>query len=336
MQPYETLEHSWANFNKVMPSNMVACSSGTAALHLALESLKLTHKSQIVIPDYTMIACPRAASLARLHPVLLGCTPSLLMDLDALDDALCNCTNYSSRHSASAIMVVHVYGRVVNMAEVHALAAKYGVKVIEDMAEAHGTKPHPKTHAVCWSFYKNKIVAGEEGGAVYFKEEEQANLARELRCIGFTKDHNYLHTPRGHNYRLANLLATPILESIEDYHTNLAERRYLEAAYDYRCPEHYQMPPRDCPWVYDVKLPITNPLLQSRIVQRLNYLGIAARYGFKPMRDQEEYKGSPYFGNHLSKRYATQMIYLPLTPGQVTDHQIDQTFKVLREECGGG
>lgn len=336
VEPFVQLEHRWAGFNGACPDHMVACSSGTAALHLALESLWLPQGSGVAVPDYTMIACPRAVTLAGHEPVFVGCGEDLLMDLDALDDAL-------SYHTPHVIMVVHVYGRVVPMDEVHALSRKYGAVVVEDLAEAHGVLPHPRTYAACWSFYKNKVVHGEEGGAVWFRDRERAERARELRCLGFTANHDFYHAPRGHNYRLANLLATPILTSIEKYPENLSTRRMLEQEYDALCPKDYLLPPsnsasgsRIVPWVYDLRIKGMSAHTQRKLVNILNREGIAARHGFKPMRDQIEYKHHPYAGSveDWSRKLSSEVIYLPLTPGVVTPETAGRAFDVIRAVIG--
>ena len=80
MQPFEQLEQEWARFNDLDPAGMVACSSGTSALHLACESMDLPLGSNVICPDFTMIACPRAISLAGMIPVFVDCDDKLLLD----------------------------------------------------------------------------------------------------------------------------------------------------------------------------------------------------------------------------------------------------------------
>lgn len=88
MEAYESLEQEFAQWQGLDPRGMVACSSGTAALHLALEALQLPQGSQVIVPDYSMIACPRAVVLADLRPVFVDCDEQLLMDLKKLDEIL--------------------------------------------------------------------------------------------------------------------------------------------------------------------------------------------------------------------------------------------------------
>lgn len=88
MESYEKLEIVFSEFNQLDPKGMVACSSGTAALHLALEALELPRESDVIVPDFTMIACARSVSMAGLEPVFVDCEDKLLIDLAILEQIL--------------------------------------------------------------------------------------------------------------------------------------------------------------------------------------------------------------------------------------------------------
>lgn len=88
MEPYQLLEREFAEWNDLDPAGMVACSSGTAALHLALEAFRLPQGSKVIVPDYTMVAVPRAVTMAGLKPVFADCDERLNMDLKLLDKLL--------------------------------------------------------------------------------------------------------------------------------------------------------------------------------------------------------------------------------------------------------
>ncbi len=170
MEAYQLLESEFGRWVGV--ENVVACSSGTAALHLALESLQLQAGSEVILGDFNMIACARAVTLAGLKPVFVDCCDDLTMDPDLVRS---RCEVDGGK--AEAILATHIYGRRCDMKEIHSVARDYDLFVVEDLAEAHGVHPHVDTDASCWSFYRNKIVAGEEGGAVAFKCPEVAELA---------------------------------------------------------------------------------------------------------------------------------------------------------------
>ena len=322
MQPYEQLEQEFGSWAGV--KNVVACSSGTAALHLALEALQLPQGSAVLIPDFTMIACPRAATLAGFKPIFVDCGDDLLIDVESIEKALHLAYGLKIR----AIMPVHIYGRRCNMERIARIAEAYGLYVIEDLAEAHGVPPHPASHAACWSFFSNKIIHGEEGGAVSFLEPWCEPLARELRCLGFTKKHDFMHTPRGHNYRLANLLATPIIDSLHEVKANTKARRIVEEWYNEFVPEEWHMPKRDAVWVYDLRIVGMRYPMQDYVVNYLNMQGIQARHGFKPCSKQPEYRDDTE--SSKASLLSQEVIYLPVYP-HMSNLEVRRIVETLEE-----
>lgn len=317
MESYLELEQQWSRWAGA--ENVVACSSGTAALHLAMEALQLPYKSFIVMPNYTMIACARAAALTELNCAFADGFSMCPDSVERLVD----------KHHASAILAVHVYGRSCNMDALADIADKYDLALIEDLAEAHGLPVHPRTDAACWSFYKNKVVGGEEGGAVSFKDRAQAALARELRSLGFTSAHNYRHTPKGHNYRLSNIHAELILDSLGRVKKNLSDRRMLEEEYDKHCPAEWRRGSRDVPWVYDVQIPGMTEEMRAAVVSLLRANGIQARAGFVPMQEQLEFSLCP---NELTIPWE-EVLYLPLVnarPPEIAFNLIASTLNLQK------
>lgn len=335
MQPFERLEHEWARFNDLDPAGMVACSSGTAALHLALEAFQLPSYSEVIVPDFTMVACPRAVAMAGLRPVFVDCDDRLCLRTYDVQDT---CDTVSGIRP-KAVMPVHVYGRRCDMEGVFDWAEHYDLRVVEDLAEAHGVRPHDKTDAACWSHYKNKQVAGEEGGTVWFRDPAHAKLARQLRSLGFTDAHDYNHVPRGHNYRMSNAHAElilrnwntplfpngdPVIEIVFDM------RRAIESWYDEFCPAEWRQPPREAVWVYDLRVSGMTSETQDRVVRTLREAGIQARHGFKPMHAQTEFKDCRRVGGENAERASREVIYLPVAPGSTTRADAERAFALIR------
>lgn len=319
LEAFQQLEQDWAKWNDLDPAGMVACSSGTAALHLALESLQLTPGSMVIVPDLTMIACPRAVTMAGLEPVFVDCDETLNIDPTLLE---------GSTTADRALLAVHVYGRQCDMEKIgwYCKVDAGGpitkpIRFIEDLAEAHGIRPNRYTDAACWSFYKNKIVAGEEGGAVWFKDREYARLARQLRSLGFTDAHDFNHIPRGINARMSNAHAKLVLSSLNDYNYNKVDRDVQVERLDITCPREWRMPERQAQWVYDLHVPGMTSVQQNAVVKALNDIDIAARHCFKPCSRQLEYVNTKMIcGDNIngtkSSVAAREVIYLPLTPGR--------------------
>jgi dTDP-4-amino-4,6-dideoxygalactose transaminase len=297
MKPHEQLEKEFGDW--LGNPNCVAVSSGTAALHLALEAIGAPRGCGVALPDLTMVACARAVSMAGMHPIFLDCHENLLVP-----------EHYHNRVSAPVRMVVHVYGRVCRYTD--NFYRRY--HVVEDMAEAHGIKPHPESAAACWSFYKNKIVHGEEGGMIAFKSPAHADKARCLRSLGFTPAHDFQHVPRGVNARLADLLAVPILDSMGKMESNLRERARVVAHYDKFIPVKWRMPWRDVGWVYDFRINGMNHTQQDFLVKSLRNRGIEARHCFKPMSRMKEYTRGYGVEPTVADVMAREVVYLPVYP----------------------
>ena len=315
MELYERLECDWAEANELDRAGMVACASGTAALHLAMELVRHRFgQGPVVVPDFTMIACARACTLAGVRPHFVDCNRRLLIDPELIRD----------RQSMTAIMPVHIYGRRCDMGTIAAIACRNNCVVIEDMAEIHGVPPRTDSFAACWSFYKNKIVAGEEGGAVWFGDHRDAKVARSLRSLGLTESHDFTHIARGHNYRLSNAHAAMILESLKNFKLNRKKRREVEGWYYERIPPEWRMPSRDEVWVYDLRLPDVD---KDLLIPKLNARGVRARHAFKPMNSQHEYTpGSHYASNALAA--SREVMYLPVHPS-MAEQDVATTVETL-------
>jgi perosamine synthetase len=310
MEDYQLLEERFQKWVGV-PLHMVAVSSGTSALHLALESLGLPLGSKVLVPAFSMYACARAVVMAGHVPVFIDCDETLNLDWKLLKYRTSN-----SLSEIKAVLAVANYGRRVSCLEqLHTFAREFDWKVVEDLAEAHGVDPHEDTDAACWSFYRNKIVAGEEGGMVGFRDPAKANLCRQLRSLGFTEAHDFNHIPRGVNARLSNAHARPILDSLASVRRNLAKRRQVEAWYDKAIPEEYKMPTRNVVWVYDVRIRGCDATRLNTVVAYLQGKGIAARHSFKPNSYQEEFRTGLAVGrSEEACRAATEVLYLPVSP----------------------
>lgn len=361
MQPHQQLEYDLAGWLDrlgdrepgragVHPSQVVACSSGTAALHLALETLTAglddeeRRRSVVIVPDHTMVSVARAVVLAGMRPVFCDVladgphagTPNQ-SDVGSLFLGL-------GTSKVRAVIAVATCGRPCDPL-LFDNATRCGIPVIEDLAEAHGVVPDARSYAACWSFYRNKIVAGEEGGAVLFQnldgrtyhEKGDADTARQLRCVGFTPAHDYTHLPRGHNYRLADLLAVPILRSLARFEANTAVRAHMAGLYDEALGDVAgleTLPARAANWVYDVRVRRMGAGLQARLVRSLQDAGVAARFGFKPLSGQPEFGGRPLCP--VAARLSTQVVHLPLVgaagiPGgnRVTE-TVETAVRVIR------
>jgi perosamine synthetase len=183
----------------------IAVSNGTVALHLALVALNVGPGDEVIVPDLTFAATINAVLYCGATPVIVDVDRhTWSMSLAALEQA---CTPRTR-----AVIPVHLYGRPAEIGPIAGFAARRGIAVIEDCAEAHGARyagrPVGQFGDInCFSFYANKIVTTGEGGMCLTNSPELAESLRVLRDHGITPNRSYWHERVGFNYRITNLQA---------------------------------------------------------------------------------------------------------------------------------
>src|SRR5215813_5124150 len=183
----------------------VACSNGTTSLHLALVTFGLEPGDEVILPAFTMIATANSVRYTGATPVLVDSERDTWNpDTSRIADAITPRTK--------GIVVVHTYGHPVDMDPVMELAARRGLWVLEDAAEAHGSTYRNRPigsigQAASFSFYANKIITTGEGGMITTNDAEIARLGRRLRDHAFSDERHFWHKYLGFNYRMTNLQA---------------------------------------------------------------------------------------------------------------------------------
>ena len=183
----------------------VAVSNGTVALHLGLLALGIGPGDEVIVPDLTFAATINAVLFCGATPVIVDVDRRTWgISLESVQQAVTPRTK--------AIIPVHLYGRPVEIGPIAAFAAKRGIGIIEDCAEAHGARYEGRPvgqfgDVACFSFYANKIVTTGEGGMCLTNSPELAQSIRLLRDHGMTPSRSYWHERVGYNYRITNLQA---------------------------------------------------------------------------------------------------------------------------------
>lgn len=258
----------------------IAVNSGTSALHLALIAMGVKKDDEVIVPDFTMAACGFAVNYCGAKVVTVDCKDDLTIDETLIEEKITKKTK--------AIMPVHIYGRLCNMKAINKIAKKHGLKVIEDACEAQGADTG---HAdiTCYSLYKNKIIAGEEGGIVTTNSKKVYDLIQDLKCMAFGKKHNYFHKVIGYNYRITESSAKKALESLRNVKNNLKKRREMERSLDCQIPTNWKMPKREVVWVYDL-IPPKDVVFEGDIREFFKPLSTM------PMFKQKVGKKAKYYG----------------------------------------
>lgn len=200
-------------------------SNGTVALHLALMALEIGELDEVIVPTFTYIASVNAIAYTGAKPIFVDC------DLETWQVSIADIKKKITEKT-KAIMVVHLYGHPCEMKEIVELANKYNIKIIEDCAEAFGSKyygNHVGTFGdiATFSFYGNKTITTGEGGMVVTNNKELFDKAIHLRGQGLAKDRTYWHDTIGYNYRMTNICAAIGLAQIEQADQFIAKKIIL-------------------------------------------------------------------------------------------------------------
>ncbi|HET9222178.1 MAG TPA: DegT/DnrJ/EryC1/StrS family aminotransferase [Roseiflexaceae bacterium] len=207
----------------------IACSSGTAALHLALLALGVGPGDEVIVPTLTYVATANAVVYCGARPVFVDSEPATWnIDPALLEARITPCTR--------GIVAVHLYGHPADMGAVVDIARRHQLFVVEDAAEGLGAEAHCRRVGMfgdlaAFSFYGNKIVTTGEGGMVICNDDLSAARVRRLKEQGITPGRPYWAEEIGYNYRMTNIAAAIGLAQIERVDWHLARRRANAALY---------------------------------------------------------------------------------------------------------
>jgi dTDP-3-amino-3,4,6-trideoxy-alpha-D-glucose transaminase len=206
----------------------VGVSSGTAALSLLLRAAGIGPGDEVIVPTHTYIASALAVLHAGAVPVLCDVDASTgLMDVEAAAAAIGPRT--------VAIVAVHLYGQLCDMPALRALAARHGLALFEDAAQAHGAECDGRRagsfgKGAAFSFYPSKnLGALGDGGAICTDDPEVAERARRLRNLGQRRKGE--HVVIGANERLDGLQAALLRVKLRGLDAANAARRRHAATY---------------------------------------------------------------------------------------------------------
>jgi len=190
---------------------VVALSSGSAAIHLALILSGVKAGDEVICQSFTFSASANPIAYQRAIPVFIDSEEySWNMCPKALEEAIKKGIAKDKR--PKAIIVVHLYGMPAKMDEILAIAQKYKITLIEDAAEALGSSYKGKKCGTfgdfgILSFNGNKIITTSGGGALVCKSQEDKQKAIFLATHARDDAPHYQHSKIGYNYRMSNILA---------------------------------------------------------------------------------------------------------------------------------
>nr|CAD6596184.1 DegT/DnrJ/EryC1/StrS family aminotransferase [Rhizobium sp. TCK] len=211
----------------------IGVGNGTDAIEIALEALDLSPGSEVIVPGNSFIASSEAVTRTGLKVVFADVDPGHYT-------LTAQTVRAKLTPRSSAIMAVHLYGHPCDMIELKALAYEYGLKIIEDCAQAHGATCHGKTvgtigDIATFSFYPGKnLGAYGDAGAIVTNNADLAEKARKIANHG--RIAKYDHDFEGRNSRLDGIQAAilsaklPHLNDWTHHRVTVAERYMTELA----------------------------------------------------------------------------------------------------------
>ena len=323
--------------NKVNRKYGIACSSGTAALDIAIKALEIGPGDEVIIPSFTIISCASAVFKSGAKIILLDCDKdSWLMQPDQLEKLITAKTK--------AIMVVHIYGLPVNIDPIIEIAKKNRIFIIEDSAEQIGGlykgKPCGSFGDIStFSFYPNKNVTTGEGGMVVTNNINLAERAKSLRNLCFQPEKRFVHNEIGWNYRMTNLQAALGLAQLERLDESVEKKISIGKAYYERLKDIdlIQLPlekldyAQNIFWVYGIVLDkrVGNA---KYLMKKLADNSIGSRPFFYPIHKQPVFLKNGLFVNdsHPNAEHISEYgFYLP-SGLSITINEIDIVTDTLK------
>ena len=304
--------------------HVAAVSSGSAALHLALILLGVEAGDEVLCQSLTFSASANPIMYLGAQPVFVDSEiETWNMCPAALEDAIKE--RISLGKKPKAVILVHLYGMPAKINEILDVAAKYGIPVVEDAAEALGSSFKGQLCGTfgrygVLSFNGNKIITTSGGGALVCPDEESKKRAVFFATQARDDAPYYQHSHVGYNYRMSNISAGIGRGQMEVLSERIEARRKMHAFYTdifsgIEGVEVLTEPNHDFYSNHWLSAITVNPEITGKTSEdlRLSLLddNIEARPLWKPMHLQPVFKNSLYFGSDLAEKCFETGLCLP-------------------------
>lgn len=313
----------------------IGCASGSDALLLALMALGIGADDEVITTPYSFFATASAISRVGARPVFVDIDPRTFnIDPARIEEAITERTR--------AIMPVHLYGQCAEMNAIGEIAARRGIHVIEDAAQAIGADDGEHRAGTmgaigCFSFYPSKNLGGAgDGGLVTTNDDVLAEKLRVLRVHG--GERRYYHSVIGINSRLDALQAAILrvkLPRLDSWSNARAEKaaNYRELFTDAGLTEHIELPfvRPNVRHIYHQFVIRTK--MRDALVDHLKTHGVGTDIYYPVPLHMQECFG--YLGNNVgdfpeSERAAQETLALPIFP-ELTDEQQRYVVDVIEK-----
>ena len=320
----------------VQAKGAVSCQNGTSGLHVALMVCGVSDADEVIVPALTFIATVNPVRYVGADPIFMDCDDSLNIDPEKLQEFCENECEYvdgrlinrSTKRQVKAVIVVHVFGNMADMERIVDIAARYNLLVIEDAAEALGTRyvsekyegKHAGTigHIGVYSFNGNKIITTGGGGMIVSNDEQLLALAKHLTTQAKIDELYYYHDEVGYNYRMTNLQAALGLAQLEQIEYFIEVKRQNYELYrdavrqiDGLSILGFAAGTRPNYWFYALYCGEEYPLNRDQVIQHLASKGIESRPIWGLVHEQKPYRGSQTYRIERARHYWERVVNLP-------------------------
>ena len=313
----------------------VACSSGTAGLHMSIRALGIADGDEVITSPFSFVASANCLLYERAVPRFVDIDEATMgLDPDLVAAA--------AGPRTKGILPVHVFGRPCQIGAIEQIADRRGWHLIEDACEALGSSTHGRPagsfgDVSVFAFYPNKQVTTGEGGVVVTDDPALASTLRSLRNQGRDESGTWLrHVRLGYNYRLDELSAAVGVAQLERIEELRAGRARVVSAYRAALErfEWLQLPdaaPGEVvDWfVYVVRLA---PWIdRTRLIEDLETVGVPSRPYFSPLHLQPIYREAFGFRGGefpVTERVAACTLALPFS-ARLPDRDVQYVADML-------
>lgn len=296
----------------------IAVSSGTTALHLAVDAAGIGAGDEVLVSASTNIATALGVIHNGALPVPVDSeNVTWNLDLDLIEGLITPRTK--------AIIPVHLFGHPVDMDRLTEIAKRHNLLVIEDCAESHGATVRGRMSGsfgdmACFSFYANKVITTGEGGMVVTNDDALAERLRLLRNLAFTTP-RFRHEFAGYNFRMTGYQAAMGLAQLHKIDRIVEAKRRVASNYNELLGgvKGLQLPPeldwaKNVYWMYALVVTEDFPISRDALAEQLQRAGIETRTFFCPMNQQPCLEDIPGFRSvpcPVADRIWQRGLYLP-------------------------
>jgi perosamine synthetase len=331
-------ERAWAE--RVGVRHAVACSSGTAALHMCLHAAGVGPGDEVITSSFSFVASANAALFTGADVVFAEVDPHTFnMDPAAVEAAITPRTK--------AIVVVDIFGYPAEIPALVDVAERHGLAIVEDACQSidgdyDGRKLGTWGHPAVYGFYANKQLTTAEGGIVLTDDDDLALLLKSLSNQGRSDDGAWLvHSRLGFNYRLSDVHCAIGVAQLERLDDMLAGRARVAGWYQRRVramegvEPMYEGPQRRSWFVYAPRL--AEGIDRDTVIGELDALGVSAKPYLPCIHLQPYYREA--FGHRpgelpVTEAISLSTIALPFFP-EMTESQVDEVCEALSTVLAG-